>query len=197
MPDLPRLPAAPCAAPRFGAEPPRPAPGRRRALRALVGGAAGFATLHAPARGSVGGTPPGDPAPDVSLQSDAGPLALRDLRGKLVHLDFWASWCGPCRLSFPWMNEMQARYGAQGLQVLAVSVDARPDDARRFLAANPAGFLVAFDPAGDAARRFAIRAMPTSVLIDPDGRLIATHHGFRAADREPLEAGIREALARR
>jgi thiol-disulfide isomerase/thioredoxin len=171
---------------------------RRGAARALVAVAAGLLLPIAgrPAHAAAAPAVPGALAPDVAMQSDSGPLALLDHRGKLVYLDFWASWCGPCRQSFPWMTEMQARYGRRGLQVIAVSVDARPDDARRFHAANPAGFAVAFDPAGESARRFAIRAMPTSVLIGPDGRVIATHSGFRAADREPLESAIRDALAR-
>jgi cytochrome c biogenesis protein CcmG/thiol:disulfide interchange protein DsbE len=180
---------------------PHDAPGqparaaRRRCVGALLAGPVVLAAGAGPARAA--GAAAGDPAPEIVAQTDTGPLTLREHRGRIVYLDFWASWCGPCRLSFPWMSAMQARYGDLGLQVLAVSLDARPDDARRFLAANPPGFQVAFDPAGESARRFAVRAMPTSVLIGADGRVIATHAGFRPADREPLEAGIREALARR
>jgi hypothetical protein len=94
------------------------------------------------------------------------------------------------------MNDMQARYGAKGLQVVAVNVDAKPEDARRFLGENPARFLVAFDRAGESPRKFAIKGMPSSVLIGADGKVIATHAGFRDGDREPLEAAIREALSR-
>ncbi|HMS78991.1 MAG TPA: TlpA disulfide reductase family protein [Burkholderiaceae bacterium] len=139
----------------------------------------------------------GDAAPDLALQTDAGPLRLADQRGKVVYLDFWASWCGPCKHSFPWMNDMQSRYGAKGLQVLAVNLDAKTADAKRFLSENSAQFKVAFDSAGDSAKRFAIKGMPSSVLIGADGRVLATHAGFRDADREPLEAAIRDALARK
>ena len=74
----------------------------------------------------------GDKAPALDLQTrDAQPLKL-SLRGELVYLDFWASWCGPCKQSFPWMNAMHARYSAQGLRVFAINVDQKPADAARF-----------------------------------------------------------------
>ena len=72
-----------------------------------------------------------------------------------VLVDFWASWCGPCRQSFPWMNAMQAKYGARGLQIVAVNVDAKRADADKFLEQVPASFSIAFDSQGDTPRRFA------------------------------------------
>ena len=113
----------------------------------------------------------------------------------IVLLDFWASWCGPCRQSFPWMNELQSRYGSQGLQVLAVNVDANPPDARRFLAEVPAQFAVAFDGRGETPRRYEIKGMPTSVLIGPDGRVLFVHSGFRPEDRALIENQINQALS--
>ena len=74
------------------------------------------------------------------------PLALADGQARLTYVDFWASWCGPCRQSFPWMNQMQDKYGAKGLRVLAVNLDARREDAQRFLAEHPARFALGFDP---------------------------------------------------
>ena len=125
-----------------------------------------------------------------------GPVRLADLRGMVVFLDFWASWCAPCKLSFPWMNQMQVKYGPQGLRVVAVSVDARRADAEKFLASMPVEFTVAFDPAGDTPRAYAIRAMPSSFLIGTDGRVLHSHAGFRDADKPDLEQRIRAALAR-
>jgi thiol-disulfide isomerase/thioredoxin len=125
-----------------------------------------------------------------------GPVRLADLRGRIVFLDFWASWCTPCRLSFPWMNQMQATYGPQGLQVVAINVDAKRADADRFLAATPVQFAIAFDPAGDTPRAYGIKAMPSSFLIGTDGRVLHTHAGFRDADKADLEQRIRAALAR-
>lgn len=172
---------------------PDPHPSRRAALR----GAALLASIAlVPARPVVAAIV-GAPAPELVARAEAGPLTLAEHRGRVVWLDFWASWCAPCRLAFPWMNAMQSRYGAHGLQVVAINLDTRAEPARRFLAESPASFLVGFDPAGDTARRYAIKAMPTSVLIGTDGRVLATHAGFRDADREPLEAAIRDAIARR
>jgi thiol-disulfide isomerase/thioredoxin len=140
---------------------------------------------------------PGKPAPGFELNGLDGAVRLDKYQGKLVYLDFWASWCGPCRQSFPWMNEMQAKYGAQGLQVIGVSLDARTDDARGFLATTPARFVVAFDPNGLTPRNYGIRGMPSSVLIGPDGKVVFEHAGFREADRAELENRIKSALGAR
>jgi len=137
---------------------------------------------------------PGAPAPAFTLNGPDGAVKLEQYKGKLVYVDFWASWCGPCRQSFPWMNEMQARYGAQGLQVVGVNVDAKSEDARNFLAATPARFAIAFDPNGATPRSYGIKGMPSSVLIGPDGKVLYEHSGFRAADRDTLESRIKTAL---
>jgi len=144
----------------------------------------------------------GELAPNFQLpasrdpQSGAASVHLADLRGKLVYLDFWASWCGPCKQSFPWMNDMQSRYGKQGLTVLAVDVDVHSDDARAFLAELPPRFRVAFDTQGVTPKQYAIRGMPTSVLIGPDGKVLLVHNGFRADEAGDVEAGIQQALSR-
>ena len=118
-------------------------------------------------------------------------------KGKAIYVDFWASWCGPCKQSFPWMNAMQDKYGAKGLQVIAVNVDARRADADRFLLKTPATFQIGYDPTGDSARRYAVKAMPTSLLIDRNGRVSYVHAGFRDEDRADLEAKINDALNKR
>ena len=154
------------------------------ALLALAG--ARFA--HAAAAGGM--------APAFDLPGPTARVRLADLRGRFVFLDFWASWCAPCKLSFPWMRQMQASYGPAGLRVVAISVDARRSDADKFLAAAPVNFAVAFDPAGDTPKAYAIKAMPSSFLIAPDGRILFTHAGFREDDKSGLEDRIRGALAR-
>jgi thiol-disulfide isomerase/thioredoxin len=141
-------------------------------------------------------TEPGQPAPALQLPGSSGVVDLADLKGRVVYVDFWASWCVPCRLSFPWMNQMQARYGARGLQVLAVNVDAKRPAAETFLAQVPAHFAVAFDGAGDTPRRYGVKAMPTSVLVGADGAVLQQHAGFRDDDRAVLEGAIVAALAR-
>ena len=136
----------------------------------------------------------GSTAPSYSLPTNAGKADSASLRGKLVYVDFWASWCVPCKLSFPWMNEMQAKYGERGLHVLAINVDSKRADADKFLVAVPAKFQVAFDPAGVTPKQFAVKAMPTSYLIDSEGRVVYVHAGFRASDQKLIEAAIVAAL---
>lgn len=138
----------------------------------------------------------GQPAPTLALPGLTAPVDLLALKGRVVLVDFWASWCTPCRHSFPWLNDMQARYGARGLQVLAVNVDRQRADADKFLAAVPARFTVAFDAQGDTPKRFNVKAMPSSVLVGADGLVLQQHAGFRDDDKAGLEAAIVAALVR-
>jgi thiol-disulfide isomerase/thioredoxin len=129
------------------------------------------------------------PAPASSPAVD-----LAEFRGKLVYVDFWASWCVPCRQSFPWMNSMHRQYGKDGLVILAVNMDQVRPDADAFLKQYPAEFNVRFDPQGLLAQQYKVRGMPTSVLIGRDGKLLWTHEGFRSKDPANLEQSIRSAL---
>lgn len=130
------------------------------------------------------------PAPHFSLPGTESPVSLQALRGQMVYLDFWASWCVPCRQSFPWMNALQEKYRAQGLIVLAINLDQDEQAAHRFLDQYPVNFTVAFDPQGKVAERYKLKGMPTSYLIDRDGQVLMTHIGFRSRDIEILEARI-------
>jgi thiol-disulfide isomerase/thioredoxin len=140
----------------------------------------------------------GDSAPALSLPTAAGqPVDLERLRGKVVWVDFWASWCGPCKRSFPWMNEMHAKYGASGLEIVAVNVDKKREDADKFLAVAPAQFTVVYDAAGRAPAAWDVKAMPTSYLVDASGRVAFVESGFRDERKAEVEAKIRAALAAR
>lgn len=119
---------------------------------------------------------------------------VQQSKGQFVYIDFWASWCAPCRQSFPWMNALHAKYGPRGLKVVAINLDAKRTDADQFLAHTPAYFAVPFDARGESAKRLAIKVMPTSVLVDPEGRVIWVHTGFRQEDGPALEARIEKAL---
>ena len=138
----------------------------------------------------------GDAAPNVTLPTATPAVAvdLAKLKGKIVYVDFWASWCGPCKQSFPWMNDMHAKYAARGLEIVAINVDAKQADAERFLATVPAKFTVAFDAKGVTPKQFDVKAMPTSYLVDSVGKVTLVHAGFRDSDRATLEAAINAAL---
>jgi thiol-disulfide isomerase/thioredoxin len=153
------------------------------ALGAAVGAASAFALEV------------GQAAPAVELAGGTAAHALSELRGKVVYVDFWASWCGPCRQSFPWMNDMQRKYGAQGLQIVGINLDAKRIDADQFLSQLPAQFALAFDATGESAKRFGVKGMPTSVLIGKDGKVLLVHQGFREEDRKELEQRLAAALA--
>src|ERR1700678_2087156 len=96
--------------------------------------------------------------------AQAADLDLNAYRGKVVYLDFWASWCGPCKQSFPWMETMKRTYAGQGLEVIAVDLDGDRADADRFLAQFHPTFDVRFDPEGELAEAYKVQGMPSSVL---------------------------------
>ena len=130
----------------------------------------------------------GEPAPRFTLQHifDGREISLNEYRGQVVYLDFWASWCGPCLKSFPFMNTLQKDYGEQGLVVIAVSLDEKAEDATEFLAENPVSFLVAQNAEGNLAEEYGVIAMPTSYLIGRNGTIHEIHNGFRSDDEAEL-----------
>ncbi len=125
----------------------------------------------------------------------AGSLDLAQYRGRVVYLDFWASWCGPCKQSFPWMEAMKDAYAAKGLAIVAVDLDHDRSDANRFLSRFHPGFDVIYDPKGVLAEHFKVQAMPTSVVIDRAGKLRYTHVGFTPADGAAYERQVEQLLS--
>lgn len=136
----------------------------------------------------------------TALAADAAsrplPEALAPYAGRVVLLDFWASWCGPCAESFPWLNEMQARYG-QDLAIVGVNVDTDAAAADTFLRKHPATFGIVRDPKGALPEFYKINGMPSSVILDRDGRVLHQHSGFRKQQISEYEAAIRQALGSR
>lgn len=134
----------------------------------------------------------GVPAPALALPTAGGEtVAIDQLRGKVVYVDFWASWCGPCRKSFPWMAEMQKKYGPSGLTVVAVNVDKKRPDAEKFLQATPAQFTVVYDPSGAAPTAWNVKSMPSSFLVDSKGNVALIENGFREDGVNEVENRIK------
>lgn len=130
----------------------------------------------------------GEAAPEFTLSgSGSESVSLSKYRGKVVYLDFWASWCGPCRQSFPWMNEMHDKYASKGLVVLAINLDGNQTDAQKFLQENPARFTLGFDPKAQTPKLFGVKGMPTSYLVDRHGRVKDVHVGFNVKNKDELE----------
>ncbi|MBD8049696.1 TlpA disulfide reductase family protein [Limnohabitans radicicola] len=118
----------------------------------------------------------------------------QSLRGQWLYLDFWASWCAPCRQSFPWMNQLQSQWGAQGLRIMAINLDNQREKALQFLLRHPAHFPILWDATGQTAQAYDVQAMPMSYLIDPQGHIVASHRGFTQASARQTEIDIHRAL---
>lgn len=131
----------------------------------------------------------------LGTSAHSAPLDLKQWNGRVVYLDFWASWCAPCRLSFPWMQKMQQAYESQGLTIIAINVDQSQADAQRFLQRFHPEFQVRFDPAGSLAEQYKVVGMPTSMLLDRHGTVRFTHVGFLPVDERKYEQQIRDLLA--
>jgi cytochrome c biogenesis protein CcmG, thiol:disulfide interchange protein DsbE len=130
----------------------------------------------------------------IAAEGSGKSLNLDAYRGKVVLLDFWASWCVPCRQSFPWLNAMHEKYGARGLVVIGINVDRERADAERFLKDVPARFDIVYDPAGALATQYEVPGMPSSYVFDAGGKLINKHIGFRNASRDEREAELQKLL---
>lgn len=133
--------------------------------------------------------------PDCRLQqlSGAGQVALAR-PGRVVYVDFWASWCGPCKLSMPFMNQLHAEYAAQGLDVVAINLDEERGDAETFLQENPVGITIARNDDGQCPASFGVQAMPSSYLIDKHGQVRYVNLGFHDAETATLKQRIHSLL---
>ena len=132
-------------------------------------------------------------APKLSLPGRAETVSLDSTTARLTLVDFWASWCVPCRKSFPWMATLHERYGAHGLRIVAINLDKEREAAEQFLAELKPPFTIAFDPAGKSAEAFHVKAMPSSFLVDSTGVIVYSHAGFDPKKTATLEAMIQKA----
>jgi len=159
----------------------------RIAARPTVLGLLVFASVAAAGPATLG-----EHVPAFRLPGPAGAVSSDSLAGKVVYVDFWASWCEPCRRSFPWMRALHERYAQKGLAIVAIDLDHDRAAGEKFLAKYPAPFRVAFDPDGKTAEAFGVEAMPTSFLISRDGRVLERHAGFDPKKADALEESIRK-----
>ncbi|MGH0030928.1 MAG: TlpA family protein disulfide reductase [Myxococcota bacterium] len=148
---------------------------------------------------AAGAVEVGDPAPDFRAPALDGvkPLSLADYRGKVVYLDFWASWCAPCAVALPIVDSFRDEFGSEEFAVLAVNVDGDPAKARTFLKRRPVGYPSVSDPDGALPEQFGVETMPTSFLIDQKGVIRMVHRGFKKSDADELRAQIRKLVGGR
>jgi len=137
----------------------------------------------------------GDSPPQFTLPQlleETVSVSLSDYAGKVIYLDFWASWCPPCLVSIPIMNEMRNRLQADGVdfEVIAINVDSDPEDGIEFLLDNPVDFIVLSDPDGNTPAEYSLKGMPTSYLINQQGNIVMVHEGFKRSDRHVIENQI-------
>ncbi len=135
-------------------------------------------------------------APGFKLPGQDKTIQLSDYKGKVVYLDFWASWCEPCKRSFPWMNDLQSQYAEDGFEIIAVNLDTSRKDAEEFLKKMPAKFDVAFDKSGKTAQAYNLKAMPSSFLIDRNGRLVHKSLGYRVEEKKIVEKKIQKLVGK-
>ena len=139
--------------------------------------------------------------PKPSPIKQCAPVHLKDgekidfnaFKGKIVYVDFWASWCGPCRASFPFMNELNKEF-ADDVVILGLSVDSSKEDADRFLAKTPADFNLAIDTEGVCPKEFVVKGMPSSYILGRNGDLLYSHTGFRKSDVKKIRAALIESV---
>ncbi len=139
---------------------------------------------------------PGDVPPSMRLPTaDGTEVSLADYKGKVVLVDFWASWCGSCQAAFPAVDALYQELHDRGFEVVAVNVDERRQDAASFLADKPHSMTILFDPKGTAPEAFGVSAMPTSFLIGRDGRVRFVHVGYTAKTIDAYKREVEQLLS--
>jgi peroxiredoxin len=134
-------------------------------------------------------------APSFTLPSRSGDtVSLDSLKGKVVMLNFWASWCGPCRQEMPLLDQMHKRYSSLGFTLLGVNVEANTQDAERWLSETPVSFPVLFDKDSKVSQLYNVNAMPSTVFIDRKGNVRYLHRGYKPGDESEYLNQIRALL---
>ena len=131
-------------------------------------------------------------APDFTLQSrDGETVSLSQFHGQVVMINFWATWCGPCREEMPHLEALHQRYSALGFTLLGVNVEENSGDAVAWLEETPVSFSVLFDPENSVSELYDVVAMPSTVLVDRQGNVRFLHHGYQAGYENEYQTQIR------
>jgi len=139
---------------------------------------------------------PGDVPPGIDVSDQAGNrVDLNALKGKVVVVDFWASWCGPCRQEMPVLEELHKKYAEQGLVIIGVNIDTNAKKMNNFLKGTPASFRIVHDRKLAVATKYEPATMPSSYLVGRDGKIRHIHEGFRKKDAAEFEKRIQQLLA--
>jgi len=133
-------------------------------------------------------------APQFKLPTQDTPIQLSRLQGKLVYVDFWASWCRPCKNSFPWMISMKEKFKDMPFEIVAINLDKDKALAEEFIKSLAINFPVAFDPTAKIAEQYGVEGMPSSYLVDSDGRLRIRYTGFWNKSKDEKEQTIKQLL---
>ena len=140
-------------------------------------------------------TPGAPAAPEFTLASrDGSQLSLAALRGQVVMINFWASWCGPCRQEFPALDAVYRKYQPMGFTLVGINVESEKSDAERFLGTQSVTFPILFDPDNKVSGSYGVSAMPTTVLIDRKGRVRWQHRAYKPGDEAEYIEQVRAAL---
>jgi peroxiredoxin len=135
------------------------------------------------------------PAPDFTLKSEGGSnLRLSEFRGEVVMINFWASWCAPCRQEMPLLDELYTQYQPLGFTILGVNVEEDSTKARQLLKNAPVNFPVLFDNSSDVSKLYNVVAMPSTVLVDRDGNIRYLHQGYKPGYEESYQQQVRELI---
>ncbi len=139
---------------------------------------------------------PGQKAPDFRAKKLDGEdtLGLSEYKGKVVYLDFWASWCPPCLNAIPALEQLRSEFPASKFQILAVNLDTKTHKALKFLARQQVGYPSISNPEGDIPRKFGVETMPSSYLIDREGVVRYVHEGFRDGDLEAIRNEVKRII---
>ena len=138
----------------------------------------------------------GDAPPAIDMPDQTGEkVELAALKGKVVIVDFWASWCGPCKEEMPVLEALNEKFATQGLVIVGVSIDSSPKKMNKFLKGTPVSFRIVHDRKLVVANRYEPETMPTSYFIGRDGMVRYVHEGFDKGDAAGIEARVKVLLA--